>query len=82
MRSIRLPEEIEKKLDEIAEYENVSKSSVIKEALNLYLDKYYNSQTPYQLGDDLFGKYGSGKSNLSKDYKSIIKGKLREKHSN
>jgi len=36
--------------------------------------------TPYQLGKDLFGKYGSGKGNLSQDYKKILKEKLREKY--
>lgn len=36
--------------------------------------------TPYQLGKDLFGKYGSGKGNLSQDYKKILKEKLRGKY--
>ena len=51
-----------------------------------YLDMLYNvikafrlptkenknpALTPYQLGKDLFGKYGSGKGNLSQDYKKF-----------
>lgn len=37
--------------------------------------------SPYELGKALFGKYGSGKNNLSKDYKKPLKGKLHEKYS-
>ena len=44
-------------------------------------EKKNSSLTPYQLGKDLFGKYGSGKSTLSQDYKKILKEKLRGKRS-
>ena len=36
--------------------------------------------SPWELGKDLFGKYSSGKGNLSKDRKKILKQKLLEKH--
>lgn len=37
MISIRLPGEIESKINEIAENEKKSKSAVIKDALNMYI---------------------------------------------
>jgi len=81
MLSIRLSSEIESKLDQISKSENKPKSEIIKSALDLYFKKYHKVTSPYELGKDLFGKAGSGRSNSSKDYKSILKGKLREKHS-
>ena len=81
MISLRLSNDLEHKLSKISKTENISKSELIKRALLLYFEKYQQSQNPYNLGKDLFGKYGSGIGTLSKDYKNILKEKLREKHS-
>ena len=81
MISLRLPGKIEKQLNEIAENEHLSKSAVIKDALNMFFNDYYKKFTPYDLGKELFGTHGSSRGNLSADYKKLIKGKLREKHS-
>jgi hypothetical protein len=81
MFSIRLTEDIEYKIEQIAKNENCSKTDVVKDAIELYLQKYKETTTPYELGRDLFGKYGSGKGDLSKEYKNILKAKLRAKHS-
>jgi len=53
--------------------------NVIK-AFRLPIKEKNPTMTPYQLGKDLFGKYGSGKGNLSQDYKKILKEKLRGKY--
>lgn len=81
MISVRLTTEMENKLNQLSKDQNISRSEVIKQALVLYFNDYENKKTPFELGEDLFGKYGSGKGNLSKEYKTILKGKLREKHS-
>ncbi len=81
MSSIRLPVDYQEKLENIAEIENKTKSDVIKEALAVYFENYYQTALSYEIGKDLFGKYGSKKGNLSKDYKNILKGKLSAKHS-
>jgi predicted DNA-binding protein len=81
MLSIRLPEDIEAKIEQIADSENLSKTEVVKSAIELYFKKYEETTNPFELGKDLFGKHGSGKGNLSKDYKNILKDKLRAKHS-
>lgn len=39
------------------------------------------TKQPYKLGEDLFGKYGSGDGTLSKDYKKKVREKIREKMS-
>jgi len=81
MTSIRLPADVEIKLAEIAKSEKRTKSDIIKEALNSYLKSYSIRSYPYDLGKDLFGSYGSGQSNLSTDYKRLIKEKMHAKHS-
>lgn len=81
MLSVRLPIQLENKLDEIVHSTNTSKTEIIKIALQMYIDELQTKRSAYNLGKDLFGKYGSGNGNLSKDYKKIIKQRLHEKHS-
>ncbi len=80
MTTIRLPVEIEKKLDQVSKAEHESKSSIIKNALKSYLDNYNDNYSAYEIGKSLFGKYGSRNGSLSSNYKKILKGKLREKN--
>ncbi|QTA92384.1 ribbon-helix-helix protein, CopG family [Desulfonema magnum] len=81
MISINLPSDYETKVEQIAKDENITTSEIIKKALQLYFDGYYQKAVPYDLGRDLFGKYGSGDGRLSQNYKKILKEKLCEKHS-
>jgi len=81
MLSIQLSPDYENRLEQIANSENTPKDEIIKKILRQYVDEYYQNPTPYELGQDLFGKYGSGKNNLSSSYKSQLKRKIREKHS-
>ncbi|PKL12934.1 MAG: CopG family transcriptional regulator [Spirochaetae bacterium HGW-Spirochaetae-6] len=80
MVSIRLPEELEKKLIEIAKVDKKTKTEIIKLALTKFINDFEKNTTPFELGKDLFGKYGSNKGNLSKDRKKILKEKLRDKY--
>lgn len=81
MLNVRLNKEIEKKLDNYSQQKNVSKSSIVKEALVAYLSKQPLNESPYQLGKDLFGIDGSGDTTLSTTYKGKLKKKLNEKYS-
>lgn len=81
MISLRLSTDLEDKLNQIAKNENISKSEIVKKALILYFEDYQKTHSPYDLGADLFGKFGSGNGSLSQNYKNILKGKLREKYS-
>lgn len=82
MTSIRLPIELESKLDQIAESEHTTKSNLIREALSHFIETYYKKTNPFALGQDLFGRFGSGETNRSKNYKEIIGRNLRDKFSN
>ncbi len=80
MSSIRLPKDFETKLSDLAEIEKTTKSEIIKKALRHYFESFDQHATPFELGKDLFGLYGSGKGDLSQNYKILMKGKVREKH--
>jgi len=79
MTSIRLSKKQENDLQKIAEAEQVSKSDIIKEALDLYIKRFHNATSPYELGKDVFGKYGSGRNDNSTTYKSKLKKKINAK---
>lgn len=80
MLTIRLPENEETRLNIISANEKTTKSEIVKRALKLYFKNYFEKATPYELGKDLFGKYGSGAGNLSLNYKGLLKEKLRAKN--
>lgn len=81
MASFRLPRELEEKLASVCAREGVTKSEMIREALKEYLARRENSESPYELGKDLFGKYGSGVGNLSTEYKKRVREKIHAKMS-
>jgi predicted DNA-binding protein len=80
MTTVRLPPELEQKLQVLSEAQHRSKSELIKEALELFLKTQESEKDSYEIGKDLFGKYGSGQGNLSQDYKQLLKDKIRAKH--
>jgi predicted DNA-binding protein len=80
MTSARLPQDTEARLAALAEERNQSKSYIIQKALAFYLAEEYSEKDSYKLGEDYFGRYGSGDGNLSKDYKKRLREKLHAKH--
>ena len=79
MVSVRLPRGMEQKLERLSAKGKISKSEIIKEALEEYLNKLEQAEQPYILGEELFGKYGSGSGVLSRDYKKLVRGKIHAK---
>jgi hypothetical protein len=80
MSSARLPGTLEERLKRMADSTRTSKSRIIREALERYLDEFDSRLMPFDLGKDLFGPAGSGRKDLSTAYKRLLKEKLREKH--
>jgi len=78
--TVRLPSEIEAKLIKIATIENRSKSDIIRESLELYLDRFSESTSPFELGKKFFGKHGSGIGDLSINSEKILREKIRKKY--
>lgn len=83
MLSIRLDQAIEHQLSRLAQQKQTSKSKIIKEALTYYFEmmkQESKSKTPYELGAELFGQYGSQDGTLSATYKEKLKEKLHAKN--
>ena len=81
MISVRLSKDDEKKLYEISENEDMTKSDIVKDALERYFTEYDKKASPYNVGRDLFGKYGSGQKDSSTKYKQNVRQKINEKMS-
>jgi len=79
MIAVRLPETMEKKLNSYAKTLNKTKTDVVREALSLYFKNNEEKQTAYDVGEALFGKYSSGRDDLSTTYKQKLKEKIRAK---
>lgn len=79
MLTVRLSEEMEKQLNELARKLKLNKSEVVKEAISLYIKQ--NNQSPYETGKDLFGCDNSDITNGSTEYKENVRRKIHEKHS-
>jgi len=83
MVSVRLDEHIENQLTFLAQQKHIPKSKVIKDALVYYFDMLKNDQnqkSAYELGSEFFGKYSSGRDDLSTTYKQKIKDKINAKN--
>ena len=83
MVSVRLDEKIENQLDFIAQQKHIPKSKVIKDALVYYFDMLKNEneqKSAYELGSEFFGKYSSGRDDLSTTYKQKLKDKINAKN--
>ena len=84
MISIRLENSLESQLAFYSNQHHISKSKLIKNALVYYFDMLKNenkSKSSYDIGAELFGKYGSGDGELSTTYKQRLKGKINAKNS-
>jgi metal-responsive CopG/Arc/MetJ family transcriptional regulator len=79
MRSIRLNKELEEELARLASQKEVSRSEIIKEAIQQYIVNESQLNNPYVLGEMYFGRYASTESDLSVTYKSRLKDKIRNK---
>ncbi len=79
MLTIRLDEETERKLELIRKKKGVSKTTLVKEALDRYIQGEIGSISAYELGEDLFGKEEGGDPDGSINYKKEIKSRLHGK---
>ena len=82
MLAVRLNENLETELTYYTKLNAVTKTDVVKEALELYFttQRNKNKKTAYELGIDLFGLDGSNETDLSMTYKKRLKEKLSAKY--
>lgn len=78
--SIRLEKSIEDSLRKRLQFEGISLSDFIRDAIREKLASYDNQLSPYELGKDLFGRYSSGRDDLSTNRKTLLREKLHAKY--
>jgi len=74
----RLPAETRNKLLTLSRIKGKTKSDIIKESLDMYYEREENAIDSFSLGEEYFGKYGSGENDRATTYKARIKEKLRK----
>jgi RHH-type rel operon transcriptional repressor/antitoxin RelB len=79
--SLRLKSDLDHKLSRIAREQGMSKSDIVRKLIADFMEKRSRRRTAWELGKNSFGRFGSGKGNLSRNRKSILKERLRAKKS-
>ena len=74
--TIKLPREIESKLEQISISEKKPKSSIIRESLTLYFKQKLAYTSPFELGKKYFGKHGGNRGDLSINAEKILRERL------
>ena len=64
MITLRLDPQLEQTINSVAYQMGVSKSELIRKSITDYLGNL-DKPSPWELGNDLFGKYASGQHDLS-----------------
>ncbi|EQA36696.1 ribbon-helix-helix protein, CopG family [Leptospira inadai serovar Lyme str. 10] len=80
MISLRIPPDLERKLDLFAKSKGKSRSEIVKESILEYIKNHSSMKTPFELGEDLFAKYASNNKNLAKNRKAHLINILKEKN--
>jgi predicted DNA-binding protein len=75
--TIRLEPELQEAIDRAAQAQGMTRSELVRECLQHYLEQQQKRPTPWELGKDLVGRFASGKSDLSVRRKEILREKLR-----
>jgi len=80
MISLRLPENLEEKLNELTRIEHKTKTDIIRESLDMYIELKIKAFSPYDLGKQYFGKYDSGIPGKSREHSKLIREKIKKKY--
>ena len=82
MISVRLNQTLMQELNLFSQLNQLTKTDIIKNALIHYFKTFKQESKPtaYELGVNLFGKYGSEEGNLSTTYKQRLKEKINAKN--
>ena len=75
--SVRLPEPIERQLATYCQTHNISKSEVVKKALDLFLSNKEHQPTPYELGKAGFGADEVHTGDIARQSKKLLRNKFR-----
>jgi hypothetical protein len=78
--SLRLDDQLTRKLAAAAKARGISKSELIRVCLDEYLADPEQGPTAWELGKDLFGCYDSGQGDLSARAKEVARERAHAQH--
>lgn len=78
MITLRLDSQLERSIEATARSIGVSKSELVRQSIVQFLNSR-EEKSSWELGKELFAKYGSGNSRASVDRKRLISEKVRSK---
>ena len=76
--TLRIEKKLEDDIRNLARIEGVSKSEIVRRSIVEYVSASFEARA-WKIGEPLFGKYASGKGNLSQDAELLLKRKLKRK---
>ena len=79
MMTLRIDEDLEKKIERASVNLGISKSELLRRSVQEFIAGM-SKPDPWDVGKDLFGKYRSGRHDLSMNRKTIIRDLLLRKH--
>ena len=78
MITLRLDPELDQLVSNTAKNLGFTKSELVRKSLVEYICKLDN-QNAWEAGKDLFGRYSSGKGDLSSNRKALLKNRIKAK---
>ena len=81
LTTVRLSRELDQKLETYSDLWNTTKTDIVREALQTYFARKESEKDSWEVGEQYFGKYGSGDADMSVTYKKRLKAKLHGRNS-
>ena len=78
--SVRLESDLERQLQAYSTDVGLSKSEIVKQSLEAFFATRVPKKSAYELGKHLFGRYGSGQSDVSQNRRHYLQEAAHEKH--
>jgi predicted DNA-binding protein len=78
MITLRLDAQLEQEITSLAKQMGVSKSALVRDSIQQFIAQR-KPASAWELGQDVFGKHGSGQGNLARDRKQLLKLKIAAK---
>lgn len=72
MMTIRLDDSLENKIEKMSLSLGITKSELIRRSIQMFIESS-EKLDPWNAGKDLFGKFASGRADLSENRKKIVK---------
>lgn len=80
MISLRLPKELEEKLNQLSSVEKKTKTDIIRESLQLYIESRENRESAYELASKYFGQSTGSQNQGAIDHHEQVKRKIKQKY--